>query len=354
MKNTLCLLKTNKAFLSQHIGDLENLRANDFFNSTIGHLQRIFNTKPDAIVHDLHPGYFSTQWAKEQTNISRFGVQHHHAHLASVMAEWQLDKPVIGIILDGTGYGYDKTIWGGEILIGDYLNVKRAACLEPMPLPGGDAAIKEPWRIALAYLYKIYGDQIPELPFIKNKPVEIIKQMIDKNVNCPVTSSCGRLFDAVAAMSGGRTHIRYEAQAAIEMMQSVRSMDVQPFDFEAKLPHIPIRPIIESVVRSIRENNGSEIIAARFHKTLVELFTNAAIKIRKLSGINTVVLSGGVFQNEIMAKYLGLSLKNGGFEVYRQKQVPPNDGGISLGQAAIGQNLMNYNQKSVNFEDFDL
>jgi hydrogenase maturation protein HypF len=354
LKNTICLLKSNRAFLSQHIGDLENLRANEFFTSSIEHLQKIFEIKPKAIVHDLHPGYFSTQWAKEQKSIPLFGVQHHHAHLTSVMAEWRLDEPVIGIILDGTGYGYDKTIWGGEVLQGDYLNVKRVACFEPMPLPGGDAAIKEPWRIALAYLYHTYGKDLPKLPFMKNRPIDIIQQMINKNINCIMTSSCGRLFDAVAAMSGGRTEIRYEAQAAIEMMQSVNYMNVKPFPFETDWPHIPIKPILAGILDAIQHKTGFEEIAARFHKTLIELFTQIAIKARKQSEINIVVLSGGVFQNEILSKYLGLSLQNEGFKVYQQKQVPPNDGGISLGQVAIGQKLMISNQKNVNFKNFVL
>ncbi len=352
LKNTICLLKSDRAFLSQHIGDLENLRANEFFTTSIEHLQKIFELKPEAIVYDLHPGYFSTQWAKEQKRIRLFGVQHHHAHLASVMAEWQLDEPIIGIILDGTGYGYDKTIWGGEILQGDYLNVKRLACFKPMPLPGGDAAIKEPWRIALAYLYYTYGKDLPKLPFMKNRPIEIIQQMINKNINCMMTSSCGRLFDAVAAMSGGRTEIRYEAQAAIEMMQSVDNIDVEPFLFETEWPYIPIKSILASVLDAIRHKAGFEEIAARFHKTLIELFTQIAIKARKISNLNTIVLSGGVFQNEILSKYLGLSLQNEGFKVYHHKQVPPNDGGISLGQAIIGQKLMISGQKKVNFENF--
>ena len=354
LKNTVCLINGNKAFLSQHIGDLENLRANDSFASSIEHLQKIFETKPDAIIHDLHPGYFSTKWAKEQNEIPLIGVQHHHAHMASVMAEWKLDEPVIGIILDGTGYGYDKTIWGGEILQGDYLNIKRLACFEPMPLPGGDAAIKEPWRIAFAYLYQTFKEQIPGLPFFCNKPVDIIKQMIDKNINCILTSSCGRLFDAVAAMSGGRTEIRYEAQAAIELMQSVRTLDVRPFEYEIQDPHIPLRPILESVVNALRKKTDFIMIAARFHKTLIEIFTQTAIQARKQSGINTIVLSGGVFQNEIINKYLGISLLKHEFRVYQQKQVPANDGGISLGQAAIGQKLMISGQKSVNFDDFVL
>ena len=354
IKNTVCLLKSNRAFISQHIGDLENLRANDFFTSSITHLQDIFETKPEVIVHDIHPGYFSTQWAKEQKDILLFGVQHHHAHLASVMAEWKLDEPVIGIILDGTGYGYDKTIWGGEIIKGDYLNVKRLACFEPMPLPGGDAAIKEPWRIALAYLYHNFGNDMPELSFMKDKPIDIIKQMIDKKINCPITSSCGRLFDAIAAMSGGKTEIRYEAQAAIEMMQAVSSIDVEPFNYDIDWPHIPIKPILSSVIDAIKQKTSFDMIAARFHKTLVELFLKIAVRARKQSNINTVVLSGGVFQNEILTKYLGLSLQAQRFKVYQPRQVPANDGGISLGQVAIGQKLMISGQKNVNFENFVL
>ena len=343
LKNTVCLLKDDKAFISQHIGDLENIEAYNFFKMTIDHLQRIFEVKPELIVHDMHQQYFSTQWAKEQLDIKTIAVQHHHTHLAACMAENQLTEPVIGIIMDGTGYGTDGTIWGGEILIGGYSNFDRFAHFEQLPLPGGDAAIKSPWRTAISYLYKTFDSSIPNLPFIDNLDIDPIIEMIDKNINSPLTSSCGRLFDAVAAMSGGRQTIRYEAQAAIELMQSFESIDVRPFSFEIEYKMekrvILIQPIIRSLVRSIQNNESFSKISSRFHKTLVQIFLEIANEARNETGINQIVLSGGVFQNMVLFEHTILTLEKANFRVYTHSQVPTNDGGISLGQAMIGRTL---------------
>ncbi len=345
LKNTVCLLKDDKAIVSQHIGDLENIEAYNFFKMTIEHLQRIFDVKLKLIVHDMHPQYFSTQWTKEQSDIQTIAVQHHHAHLAACMAENQLTEPVIGIIMDGTGYGTDGTIWGGEILIGDYKNFNRFAHFEPMPLPGGDAAIKSPWRTAVSYLHKTFNGSIPNLPFIDNHDIKPIVEMVDKNINSPLTSSCGRLFDTVAAMSGGRQTIRYEAQAAIELMQAFESTNVRPFSFiiEQKNNHreILLQPIIRSVVRSIQNNESFSKISSRFHTTLIQIYLEVAKEARNETGINQVVLSGGVFQNMVLFEQTILALEKANFKVYTHSQVPTNDGGISLGQAMIGRNKIN-------------
>lgn len=342
LKNTVCLLKDEKAFISQHIGDLENIEAYNFFKMTIEHLQRIFDIKPELIVHDLHPQYFSTKWAKEQQDIEIIAVQHHHAHLAACMAENQQTEPVIGIIMDGTGYGSDGTIWGGEILIGDYCNFDRFAHFEQMPLPGGDAAIKAPWRTAVSYLYKTFGSSIPNLPFLENHDIKPIIEMVEKNVNSPFTSSCGRFFDAVAAISGGRQIIRYEAQAAIELMQAFELIDVRPFSFEIEQingkRNILIQPIIRSLVRSIQNNESFSKISSRFHRTLVQIYLEIANEARSETGINDIALSGGVFQNMILFEHTILALEKANFRVYTHSQVPTNDGGISLGQAMIGRN----------------
>ena len=352
LKNTICLLKEDRAFLSQHIGDLENMAANDFFVASIEYLQKILEVKPQVVIHDMHPTYFSTQWAKEQNELPTIAIQHHHAHLASCMAEWKLDEPVIGIILDGTGYGYDGTIWGGEILVGDYLHVKRLACLEPMPLPGGDAAIREPWRIAYAYLYHALAGKEIDLLLFRNRPVDLLRQMLEKKINTPLTSSCGRLFDAVAALSGGKATIRYEAQAAIELMQSVGDLDVPPLAHECTMPHIPVKPIISDVLKALRRGDDFSRVASRFHKTLVDLFGGMALLARSETGIDTVVLSGGVFQNEILLQHLSDWLRRQGLRVFPNQQAPPNDAGIALGQAVIGQKLLLSGQKSVIFETF--
>lgn len=352
LKNTICLLKGDRAFLSQHIGDLENVAANDFFVGSIEYLQKILEVKPQVTIHDLHPAYFSTQWAKEQNEMPTIAVQHHHAHMASCMAEWKLQDPVIGIILDGTGYGYDGTIWGGEILVGDYLHINRLACLEPMPLPGGDAAIREPWRIAYTYLYSALAGEETDLPLFRNRPVDLLRQMLEKKINTPLTSSCGRLFDAVAALSGGKATIRYEAQAAIELMQAAEDLNVSPLKYECAMPYIPVKPIIADVLRALHQGEDFSRIAARFHKTLVDLFIGMALLAHRQTGIDTVVLSGGVFQNEILLEHLRNELHRRGLRVYANQQIPPNDGGIALGQAAIGQKLMLSGQNSVIFETF--
>ncbi len=349
LKNTICLTKGNRAFLSQHIGDLENLKANRFFEEAIEHLQRILEIRPQAVACDRHPGYFSTQWAEVQKLRPLFYVQHHHAHLASVLAEWRLEEPVIGIILDGTGYGYDKTIWGGEVLIGGFTQIQRYARLQPLPLPGGDAAIKQPWRTAVSYLYAALDGQLPSLPFMRNKPVEMILQMLDKKINTPLTSSCGRLFDAVAAMSGGRTEIRYEAQAAIELTQSVSRLPDETYDFEINNGTILITPLIRSLVNDLILRKSFSYIAGKFHQTLITLFTEIAIRARKETTLRTVVLSGGVFQNELLIRGLTQSLENQNFTVYNQRRIPPNDGGIALGQAAIARHLLNESKTDVDY-----
>ena len=341
LKNTICLLKNDKAFVSQHIGDLENIEAYNFFKLTIEHLQRIFDVKPELIVYDMHPQYFSTQWAGEQYDIQTIAVQHHHAHLTACMAENQITDPVIGIIMDGTGYGTDGTIWGGEILIGDYNNFDRFAHFEPMPLPGGDAAIKSPWRTAISYLYKTFGSSIPNLPFVEEHNIQQIVEMLDKNINSPATSSCGRLFDAVAAMSGGRQTIHYEAQAAIELMQAFETINVRPFSFEIEQKmgkrEILIQPIIRSLVRSIQNNESFPKISSRFHSTLIQIYLEIVKDARNETGLNQVVLSGGVFQNMVLFEHTVLALEKANFRVYTHSQVPTNDGGISLGQAMVGR-----------------
>ncbi len=349
LKNTICLLKNDRMFVSQHIGDLENLAAHQFFEETNKHLREILRVEPELIVCDMHPGYFSTQWALKQP-YNTIKIQHHHAHLSACLAEHQHDGPVIGIILDGTGYGYDGKIWGGEILIADYTNIQRFAHLEYLPLPGGDAAIKEPWRIAIGYLAFLFDDQIPDLPPFSEYQSDVIRQMVQKDINCVMTSSCGRLFDAVAAIAGGKTVIRYEAQAAIELMQAVENLDEKPFEYLIDIPAIPLKPIIISILKALNKGENFSKIAARFHCTLVQLFTEVVKKASADTGIKTVALSGGVMQNEILLRGLIVSLEKAGFSVLYNQQVPANDGGISLGQAAIGRMLHQKGMKKPEFK----
>ncbi|NQT62396.1 MAG: carbamoyltransferase HypF [Candidatus Marinimicrobia bacterium] len=346
LKNVVGLSKDEKVFLSQHIGDLENLEAFEFFKMTIEHIQRIFELEPELIVHDLHPEYLSTKWAKDQT-LPLLGVQHHHAHLAACMAENSLEEPVIGIIMDGTGYGTDGTIWGGEFLVGDPTGFDRKAHFEPMPLPGGEAAIKSPWRIGLGYLHQVFGANLPEIPALKERDIQPIIQMLNANINSPLTSSCGRLFDAVAALSGGRQEIRYEAQAAIEFMQAAQNDlgdDFSIFDpVQTDEKHIiPIKPILECLLSRKQTGRNFQQLSQWFHNSLIHTFVKITEQLRYENGIQNIVLSGGVFQNTLMFEGLINALTDIGLSVYTHHEVPSNDAGIALGQVIIGQKFLSF------------
>ena len=242
LKNTICLTRGREAFLSQHIGDLENLESYKFFESTVAGLKRILEIEPQILAYDLHPDYFSTRWALEQEGMERVGVQHHHAHIASCMAENHLDGRVIGFALDGTGYGLDGNVWGGEVLVCDYRGFERLAHLQYIPMPGGSAAIVEPRRMAISYLFHHFGRDFWDLdiPFVRglDRPrTETLLRLIERGINSPLTSSTGRLFDAVAAMAGVREHVNYEAQAAIELEAAIKSgrmTAVTPSRFEKR------------------------------------------------------------------------------------------------------------------------
>jgi len=361
LKNTVCLLKEDRAFLSPHIGDLENLQAFEFFTETVATLQDILECEPRTIAHDLHPGYFSTRWAKEQISrgVKLEPVQHHHAHLAAVMAEHGLTTgPVIGLIMDGTGYGTDGTIWGGEILAGDLTDFTRLGHLDPVPLPGGDAAIRAPWRTAVSYLRHTFGDEIPKLPWFADLPVAAVVEMLDKGINSPVTSSCGRLFDAVAALTGRWLEIRYEAQTAIELMALTSGEEVaaaEPFGENApRGAHftqlqssegvegfvVPVAPIIRGVVEALDAGASPAEISARFHRTLIDLFVAGAREACERTDLKEIALGGGVFQNEILLGQTFDLLREEGFTVYRSMQVPPNDGAVALGQAVVARARM--------------
>jgi len=344
LKNTVCLLKEKQAFCSQHIGDLKNLEAYRVFQQSIGQLAALFEISPTLIVHDLHPQYLSSRWAKEQ-KVPTLAVQHHHAHLASCLAENRQDGPAIGIILDGAGYGPDQTIWGGEVLLGDARGYQRFAALESLPLPGGDAAVHAPWRTALSYLHAAHGAKLPDLPFMAAHECGPILAMVEKGVNSPLTSSCGRLFDAVAAMGGGRQTIQYEAQAAIELMQMAggrlgkEGFPCEVYEEDAMLK-ISVRSLIRAVTQAVQADMAQSEISRRFHAGLVAAFTRVAEEARRRENINTVVLSGGVFQNRLLLEGMFASLGRGGFQVLVHKELPCNDGCISLGQAVIGREAL--------------
>ncbi len=345
LKNTICIVRGSEAFLSQHVGDLENLESYKFFEEAVEHMQRILEVRPKILAHDLHPDYFSTKWAQAQNGMQLVGVQHHHAHIASCMAENHLDGRTIGIALDGTGYGTDGAVWGGEVLLADYEGFERAAHFEYIPLPGGAAAIHEPWRVALSYMTKHYGKDLAmlDVPFLKaidSRRLQVVQQMIDKEIHSPRTSSCGRLFDAVAAVAGVRSTVNYEAQAAIEFeMAAHDSTDESAYTFELTPDgthwQIGTRPVFDSLLRDLHGGETVGTISQRFHRGLADLFVELAENIREQSQLNRVCLSGGCFQNALFFELLLEGLRAESFEVYFHSEVPAGDGGLSLGQVLI-------------------
>jgi hydrogenase maturation protein HypF len=340
LKNTVCLTKSQNAFLSQHIGDLKHLESLRFFELTIGHLQRILDIQPEVIAHDLHPDYLSTKFALEQ-RVPRVGVQHHHAHILSCLTENQQEGPVIGLAFDGSGFGTDGKIWGSEVLLVDGAQFTRLAHLQYSPMPGGDAVIAEPWRMALSYLTSTFGADFRNLPLLQNVAalkIDLILAMIRQKVNCPETSSLGRLFDGVAALLGFCTRSTYEGQAAIalEMAAAAGTGGEYPFSWSTEngVHLILPAPVIAGIVQDLLEKTKVEIISQKFHATLIRLFTELIRQIRRETGLKRVAFSGGVFQNEILTLGLERHLRSAGFQVFRHSIVPPNDGGIALGQAA--------------------
>ena len=341
LKNTVCLTKAKFAFISQHIGDLENRHSEEFFGMTIAHLKRILDIEPELIACDLHPDYLSTRYGMEQQGLPIHQIQHHHAHIVACMAENHVETPVIGLAFDGTGLGSDGTIWGGEVLLAELGRFQRLAHLKPVRLPGSTAAIREPWRMAVAHLQDAFGDRLAELPiaFIRHlepKRLAIIRQMIRQQINAPLTSSMGRLFDAVAALVGLRQQAAFEGQAAMELEMAAEPTEkgIYPYQWDARDPIcIDTAPIIRAVAGDLQNHTPPGVISARFHRTLVALFTALCRQVREQHGINQVALSGGVFQNTILLERFSRSLSEDGFTVYTHRQVPCNDGGIALGQA---------------------
>jgi hydrogenase maturation protein HypF len=431
LKNTVCLTKGRHAFLSQHIGDLENLESYAFFETTISRFQRILEVEPQLLAYDLHPDYFSTRWALSQSGLERVGVQHHHAHVASCMAENHLEGKVIGIALDGTGYGTDGAVWGGEVLLATYADFERMAHLDYVPMPGGAAAITEPWRMAASYLHKHFGEALweMEIPFVRHldvgahdhaplqkemesqvaahryaapqketesqvgahryappqkepesqvgahghpvaqslrpaaqsrllaagraathaplrKQVAVLVRMAERGVNSPLTSSCGRLFDAVSALAGIRKRVNYEAQAAIELEAAIAGDSEgigYPFELrpEGSGWIIDTRPLFDALVNDLKCSVPVGIISRRFHEGFGDVLARAAKLIQAKTGIDKVCLSGGSFQNVFLLEYLRRKLEANGLNVFTHSEVPCGDGGLSLGQALVAAHRPN-------------
>lgn len=339
LKNVFCLTKARHAILSQHIGDLENYETLVFFEETLANLKKLFRVEPRAVAHDLHPLYLSTRFALEIPDLPKIGVQHHHAHIAACMAENELEGTVIGVAFDGTGYGTDGQIWGGEFLVAGYAGFERRAHLRYVALPGGDVAVREPWRSGLSYLLDASGAE--HLHLLRDVPelrMRVVRRMIDMGVNCVRTSSCGRLFDAVAAIIGLRREINFEGQAAIELEAIADPGEPGRYPFELEPGpawQLDFRPMIRQVVREVEEGQPRSWVAARFHNTLAAAIGQTCRGIREETGLNRICLSGGTFQNWKLLERTLRGLRHAGFEVFLHSRVPPNDGGIALGQAAI-------------------
>jgi len=344
LKGTICLTKENRAFVGQHLGDLENLETLEFLEQTVRHLRRILEVSPRLLVHDLHPDYLTTQVALAQDELPTLAVQHHHAHVVSCMAEHGLEGKVLGLALDGTGYGDDGCIWGGEILVADERNYERVAHFDYVPMPGGAAAIKEPWRMAVAYLWAGLGEEIfqQDLQVLQSwdrDQIAVLIQMMRRGFNSPLTSSCGRLFDAVAALIGVRDRIAYEGQAAIELEQCMEpTTDKYHYTFKEVEGRMLLSAtsIFTQVFDDVVSGVAPELVSGKFHQTLVAMFADACLHLCKLHGLNRVVCSGGVFQNVFLLENLEDRLEASGLEVYTPQLIPANDGCISLGQAVIG------------------
>jgi len=354
LKNVFALARGRFIYQSQHLGDLENLTGLDFFTESLEHLMRTFEIEPEALAHDLHPGYLSTEWAKEWAaarGMTPITVQHHHAHVAGCMAEHGIGDEAIGLALDGTGYGADGRIWGGEVLISRLDVFERFAHLEYVPMPGGEAAIREPWRMAFAALRTAGLDLEPVASLVRadEKEARVLDRMIERGVNSPLTSSCGRLFDAAAAVVAGRRVMDYEAQAAIELEglavdeadQPGYEMEIVGGDWARREPvRIGARLLWRELLEDLRTGASKARIAARFHAGVAAGFEKAAVLARASTGVEQVVLSGGCMHNRRLARLLRAGLEAKGFEVFQHRRISPGDGGLSYGQAVVAAAIL--------------
>jgi hydrogenase maturation protein HypF len=357
LKNVFALARGRRVYQSQHLGDLENLAGLEFFKESLGHLMRTFEIEPETVVHDLHPGYLSTEWAREWAREHGSGViavQHHHAHVAGCMAEHGLMGPVIGLALDGTGYGTDGRIWGGEVLLSRLDGFERFAHLDYVPMPGGEAAIREPWRMALGALraagFDVTSSETQALVGATEKEVRVLSRMMERGVNAPLTSSLGRLFDAAAAVILGRRVVDYEAQAAIELeglavdepdCDAGYQMELTGGDWARREPlRICAGPLWRGLIEDLRAGVDKARIAARFHAGVAAGFAQAAVRARAATGVTQVALSGGCMHNRRLVRLLRMGLEAEGFEVFQHVHVSPGDGGLSYGQAVVAAAML--------------
>lgn len=346
LKNTFCVTRDSSAFVSQHTGDMENLETLNSFEQGIELFKQLFQIEPELVVHDLHPDYLSTRYAMG-IDLPRIGVQHHFAHALSCMAEYGAVGPALGVVMDGTGYGEHGTVWGCEFLEVTVREYRRLGHLRQIPLPGGDRAVQEPWRMAAVYLERIFGDlERLQLPFTRGIDLERwsqIRRAIRAGLNSPPCSSMGRLFDAVSALLGVRESVNYEGQAAIELEQMAEEGETGEYPFgileQADTLVLDPDPMIEAIVEDIRGSKAPTVISGRFHNSVAKIVCEMSQKIREWKGLSDIFLSGGVFQNTFLLGKLWDMLREKGFTVYTHQKVPSNDGCISLGQAYYALHL---------------
>jgi hydrogenase maturation protein HypF len=340
LKSTFCLARGRHAFMSHHIGDLENYETLRSFTEGIAHYRRLFDVLPEVVAHDLHPEYLSTKYALDLHDVELVGVQHHHAHIASCLADNGDAGPVLGVAFDGLGYGTDGTLWGGEFLLAGLTGFQRLAHLVPVPLPGGAAAIRQPWRMAAAYL----GTEAPqELAQRNAEHWDSVLAMASRGVNAPLTSSAGRLFDAVAAVLGIRDSINYEGQAAVELEQRADLTERGSYPAavtEGAALQLHGVDLVRAAVSDLRAGVATEVIATRFHHGVADAIVRVCLMLREATGVGVAALSGGVFQNVLLLERTVAGLERSGFRVLTHSRVPPNDAGISLGQVAVAAALL--------------
>ena len=348
LKNTFCLTRGRHAYVSHHVGDLENLETLHSYEQGIEHFRRLFDLHPEVVAHDLHPEYLSTKYAHAlDESLLKVGVQHHHAHVASCMADNCIEGEVIGVAMDGLGFGTDGRLWGGEFFVADFAEAERVAHLDYVPMPGGAKAVREPWRMAAVYLHRALGEDFQEspLPFVRNMDARAwatLQRMAATGTNSPETSSMGRLFDAVSGLLGLRSVVNYEGQAAVELEAIADRCHSERYEFEVAGNGCIIKAetVIRQAVEDILNGVPPQAVSARFHLGVAHLIGDTARRVAEERGLDRVVLSGGVFQNVFLLRHACRLLKSVGLRVYTHSRVPPNDGGVSLGQAAVANALI--------------
>jgi hydrogenase maturation protein HypF len=333
LKSTFCLARGRRAWVSHHIGDLKTAETLASFQEGVRHFERLFAVTPEIVAHDLHPDYLSTTYALARDGVELVAVQHHHAHLAACLADHGEQGPAVGAIFDGIGLGTDGTVWGGEILVGDLRGFERSGHLWPVPMPGGDQATREPWRMACAWL-KAAGDERP-LPGIDPERWRAVGRLAETGLAAPITSSVGRLFDAVSALCGVRTEVTYEGQAAMELEAACDPSERGTYEFDVVAGVLDARPAILAARREVTRGVDVGVVATRFHHALADATADDCARLAGDRGLDTVVLSGGAFQNRRLLERTASRLERTGLRVLVPARLPPNDGGLSFGQAAV-------------------